>query len=137
MVTAKRLNALPSCSPSLRVVPMPSDINHHGVIFGGWLLSQIDTACAIPAATRASGYVATVAINALAFESPVYAGDLVSIYTDIVRIGHTSMTIRIEVYTQRNVENPEYYRVATGEWVFVAVDENNRPRPIPPEPASK
>ncbi|MDR0771359.1 MAG: acyl-CoA thioesterase [Burkholderiales bacterium] len=137
MTKAERPVSLPSYPPSLRVVTMPSDINHHGVIFGGWLLAQIDAACFIPAATRACGYVASVAINAMTFESPVHSGDLVSIYTNIVRVGRTSMTIHVEVYTQRNVEKPEYHRVATGEWVFVAVDENHRPRPIPQESSAK
>ena len=81
--------------PALRVVPMPSNANFVGDIFGGWIMSQVDIAGSIPAIRRARGRVATVAVNSFTFKQPVFVGDLVSLYADIVRVGRTSITVDV------------------------------------------
>ncbi|RMF13800.1 MAG: acyl-CoA thioesterase [Alphaproteobacteria bacterium] len=118
--------------PVIRTAPQLSDLNLNGHIFGGWILSQMDIAGGITAARRAGGPVATVAIEAMKFHRPVHAGDLVSCYTDIVRVGRTSMHIRIEVCVSHRDE-PEETVVTEGTFIFVAVDEEGRPRPVDPQ----
>src|SRR5260221_14261341 len=88
--------------PTLRVVPMPSDANYVGDIFGGWIMSQVDVAGSIPAIRRARGRVATVAVNSFVFKKPVLIGDLVSFYAREVRVGNTSITVDVEVYAERS-----------------------------------
>ena len=119
--------------PALRVVPMPSDANQVGDIFGGWIMSQVDIAGSIPAIRRARGRVATVAVNSFTFKQPVFVGDLVSIYADIVRIGRTSITVDVEVFAQRNPLDIECVKVTEATLTYVAVDENRKPRVVPPE----
>src|SRR5215210_4233744 len=87
--------------PTLRVIPMPADANHTGDIFGGWIMAQVDLAGAVPAVRVAKGRVATVAVNSFVFKQPVFVGDVVSFYADVVRIGRTSITVSVEVYAQR------------------------------------
>ncbi len=87
--------------PTLRVVPMPADANPTGDIFGGWIMSQVDIAGSIPAMRLARGRVATVAVNSFVFKKPVFVGDLVSFYAEVVRVGRTSITVNVEVYAQR------------------------------------
>ena len=79
--------------PVLRVVPMPADTNYSGDIFGGWIMAQVDVAGSIPAIRLARSRVATVAVNSFVFKQPVYVGDLVSFYADVVRVGRTSITV--------------------------------------------
>jgi acyl-CoA thioesterase YciA len=119
--------------PALRVVPMPSDANHVGDIFGGWIMSQVDIAGSIPAMRRARGRVATVAVKSFLFKKPVFIGDLVSLYADIVRIGRTSITVDVEVFAQRNPLDIECVKVTEATLTYVAVDENRKPRVVPPE----
>ena len=119
--------------PALRVVPMPSDSNQVGDIFGGWIMSQVDIAGSIPAMRRARGRVATVAVNSFSFKQPVFVGDLVSLYADIVRIGRTSITVDVEVFAQRNPLDIECVKVTEATLTYVAVDENRKPRVVPPE----
>ena len=116
--------------PILRVVPRPGNINANGHIFGGWVLSQMDIAAGIVAARRAQGNVATVAIEAMEFIAPILLHDIISIYATIERTGRTSMGIRIEVLASRN-RGTEEVKVTEGLFTFVALDENNRPRPLP------
>ncbi len=116
--------------PVIRTAPHFSDLNLNGHIFGGWILSQMDTAGGITASERAKGAVATVAIEAMKFHRPVQVGDLVSCYTDIVRIGHTSLHVRVEVCVRRRHHEGEF-RVTEGTFIFVAVDADGRPRPVP------
>src|SRR3954453_7597219 len=85
---------------TLRVIPMPADANHTGDIFGGWIMAQVDLAGAVPAMRVARGRVATVAVNSFVFKQPVFVGDIVSLYADIVRTGRTSITVSVEVYAQ-------------------------------------
>ena len=119
--------------PALRVVPMPSDANFVGDIFGGWIMSQVDIAGAIPAIRRARGRVATVAVNAFSFKQPVFVGDLVSLYAEIVRVGRTSITVEVEVFAQRSPLDIECVKVTEATLTYVAVDENRKPRVVPPE----
>ena len=115
--------------PILRVVPGPSDINANGHIFGGWVLSQMDIAAGIVASREAGGAVATVAIDAMQFIQPILLHDLISVYAHIERVGRTSMGVRIEVVAERN-RGTEQVKVTEGLFTFVALDENNRPRPV-------
>jgi len=115
--------------PILRVVPRPGDINANGHIFGGWVLSQMDIAAGIVASREARGAVATVAIEAMEFIAPILLHDIISIYARIERMGRTSMGIRIEVIADRN-RGATQVKVTEGLFTFVALDENNRPRPV-------
>jgi acyl-CoA thioesterase YciA len=117
--------------PTLRVVPMPADANHTGDIFGGWIMAQVDIAGSIPAVQRAHGRVATVAVNAFTFKQPVFVGDLVSFYAEVVRVGRTSITVDVEVYAQRRPHRMECVKVTEATLTYVAVDEARRPRPVP------
>jgi acyl-CoA thioesterase YciA len=115
--------------PILRVVPGPSDINSNGHIFGGWVLSQMDIAGGIAARSRAKGPVATVAIEAMTFIAPVMLLDLISVYARIERVGRTSIAVRVEVKSRREMVGEEI-PVTQGLFTFVALDENHRPRPV-------
>jgi acyl-CoA thioesterase YciA len=130
--TAAQPVELPKDQPVLRVVPMPSDANYTGDIFGGWIMSQVDIAGSIPALQLARGRVATVAVNSFAFKQPVLIGDLVSFYAQVVRVGRTSITVDVEVYAQRRNLH-EVVKVTEATLTYVAVDEDRRPRPVNPE----
>ena len=121
---------LPDRQPALRVVPMPSDANQNGDIFGGWVMSQVDIAGSIPAARRARGRVATVAVNSFVFREPVLIGDLVSFYADITREGRTSITVAVEVYAQRNPTDVICVKVTEASLTYVAVGADRRPRQL-------
>ena len=116
-------------TPILRVVPGPTDINANGHIFGGWILSQMDIAAGIVASRRARGPVATVAIEAMEFIAPIHLRDLISVYANVEQVGRTSMRVRIEVIAQRDLGATEV-KVTDGLFTFVALDANNRPRPV-------
>ena len=123
--------------PVLRVMPMPADANHHGDIFGGWIMAQVDLAGGILAGRHARGRVATVAVNSFQFKQAVQIGDLLSFYAEIVRVGNTSITVNVEVYAQRNPEEIEVVKVTEATLTYVATDKDRRPRPVPPLPAKK
>ncbi len=125
--------SLPDKAPTLRVVPMPADANQHGDIFGGWVMSQVDIAGGVLAAQRARGRVATVAVNSFLFKQPVLIGDVVSLYSEIVRIGRTSITVDVVVYAQRNPTDVICVKVTEASLTYVAVGPDRRPRLIPPE----
>jgi acyl-CoA thioesterase YciA len=114
----------------LRVVPRPGDINANGHIFGGWVLSQMDIAAGIVASRRADGPVATVAIEAMEFIAPILLQDIISVYARIERTGRSSMAIRIEVVADRD-RGSRQVKVTEGVFTFVALDQSNRPRPLP------
>ena len=115
--------------PVLRVVPGPSDINANGHIFGGWVLSQMDIAGGITASRRSQGPVATVAIERMEFLAPIHLRDVISVYAEVERVGRTSMGVRIEVVASRD-RGATQVNVTEGLFTFVALDENNRPRPV-------
>lgn len=122
---------LPEREPTLRVAAMPSDANYTGDIFGGWLMGQVDIAGSIPAVHRAKGRVATIAVNSFVFKQPIFVGDIVSFYTQIVRTGNTSITVDVEVFVQRDPANPKCHKVTEAQLTYVAVGEDRRPRKLP------
>ena len=121
-----------SKDPILRVVPGSSDINANGHIFGGWVLSQMDIAGGIVAARRAQGRVVTVAVDAMTFHQPIKVGDIVSIYGRVLRVGRTSMAVKMETIVARRLD-PTEIKVTEGVYTYVAIDENGKPRPVPAE----
>jgi len=118
--------------PILRLMPAPADINANGHIFGGWVLSQMDIAAGIVASRRAKGPVATVAIEAMKFISPIHLRDLVSVFAEVEHVGRTSMRVKIEVVAHRDLGATEV-KVTEGVFTFVALDANHRPRPVDPD----
>ena len=123
--------------PVLRVVPMPADANQHGDIFGGWIMAQVDIAAGVLAARHARGRVVTVAVNEFQFKQPVFIGDVLSFYCEIVRVGTTSITVNVEVYAQRNPSDVETVKVTEATLTYVAIGPDRRPRPVPPLPDRK
>jgi len=117
--------------PIVRTVPQPADMNGNGDIFGGWVLSQMDVAGGTLAARVAQGRVATVAITAMTFVQPIKVGDLVSIYGEVTKVGRTSVTIALETIVQRRLD-PTPIQVTKGTFVFVAIDDDGKPRQLPP-----
>lgn len=125
-------NTLPPGMPQLRVMPMPSDANVHGDVFGGWIMAQVDIAGAIPAARRANGRVATIAVNSFLFKQPVFVGDLLSFYAEVTRVGNTSITVSVEVYAERNRLQATTVKVTEATLTYVATGDDRKPRQIPP-----
>ncbi|MDB5714280.1 MAG: acyl-CoA thioesterase [Sphingomonadales bacterium] len=116
--------------PILRVIPKPGDINSNGHIFGGWVLSQMDSAGGIVAGRMAQGRTATVAIETMEFLAPILLTDIISVYAKIERLGRTSIAIRLDVIASRGL-GAEQVKVTSGVFTFVALDENFRPRALP------
>ncbi len=129
--------------PSIKLVLLPKDTNAYGTIFGGVILSHIDLASAVEARKAAPHRYVTRAMHEVEFHEPVYLGDVVSFYTETVRIGRTSITVRVLVEAERwgGGRSPvpgtrgEVVRVTQAEVVLVAVNEQGQPVPIRPEPA--
>jgi acyl-CoA thioesterase YciA len=120
---------------TLRISAMPADTNANGDIFGGWVMARMDQAGGIAGVERARGRVVTIKVDAMTFVKPMKVGDVLCVYTDVERVGRTSMTIRIEAWAQRFlVGTMEMVTEAT--FTFVAVDDNGRPRPVPVETAA-
>ena len=118
--------------PVIRVPAMPSDLNQGGTVFGGWIMSQVDIAGSIPAAVRAGGSIVTCAVDSFEFKKPVFAGDLLSCYAEVVKVGRTSITVHVEVYAQHMVKGVVTTTAVTeASLVYVAIDENGRPRAVP------
>ncbi|KTR05610.1 acyl-CoA thioester hydrolase [Aureimonas ureilytica] len=121
-------------APTIRTIAMPADTNPAGDIFGGWLLGQMDLAAGAAAARRAKGRCATIAIDAMQFLKPVFVGDEVTLYAELVHVGRTSMKISVEAW-RRSRESEDTEQVTRGLFTFVAIDAQRRPRPIDrPEP---
>jgi acyl-CoA thioesterase YciA len=127
-----RSDSLPAEDPILRVVPMPADSNPHGDVFGGWIMAQVDIAGGILAARRANGRVATVAVTSFVFKQPVFVGDVLSFYGTVVRTGRTSITVDVSVYTERSRLKAQVAKVTEATLVYVATDDQRRPRTLPP-----
>ncbi len=124
---------LPAQQPTLRVVPMPADVNAAGDIFGGWVMSQVDIAGGVVATEAACGRIATVAVNAFQFKQPISVGDVVSFYANVSRVGRTSITIDVQVYAQRFRENePELLvvKVTEATLTYVATNRDGSKREI-------
>ncbi|MBR4737275.1 MAG: acyl-CoA thioesterase [Rhodocyclaceae bacterium] len=118
--------------PALRVVPMPCDLNPSGDVFGGWVMSLVDVAGAMPARRRARGRVTTVAVKSFVFRHPVAVGDLVSFYADVVSVGRTSLTVNVDVWAERQTNDGtlEHLKVTEATLTYVALTEDGEKRVI-------
>lgn len=124
----------PGRQPTLRLTPMPSDTNAAGDIFGGWMVSQIDIAGSIAAYRRARCHVVTVAINSVQFHEPTFVGDVISCYADVIKVGRTSLTVSVDVYAERiTPQGLHVAKVTEATLTYVAIDENRKPKAVPPE----
>lgn len=122
----------PGRIPLIRVPATPPNANKGGSIFGGWIMSQVDIAGSIPAEIRAAGPIVTRAVHSFEFKKPVYVGDLISCYADIIKEGQTSITVFVEVYAQRiHSTKVECVKVTEATLIYVAIDEQGRPRRLP------
>jgi acyl-CoA thioesterase YciA len=115
----------------LRVLPMPADSNANGDIFGGWIMAQVDLAGSVLPARIAKGRITTVAVNQFVFKQPVSIGDLLSFYATVERVGNTSITVRVEVYAERNPADVQVVKVTEANLTYVAIDREGKPRQIP------
>jgi acyl-CoA thioesterase YciA len=118
---------------SIRTVAMPADTNPQGVIFGGWLLAQMDLAGGTHAFHHAKGLVVTVAVEAMTFHEAVFVGDEVSCYTEVVKVGRSSITVRVEAWVRRRWGAEEQIKVTSASFTFVAINEDRSKRLVPPE----
>jgi acyl-CoA thioesterase YciA len=116
----------------LKVIPIPADSNANGDIFGGWVMAQVDLAGSVLPARYAKGRMATVAVNQFIFKQPVRVGDILSFYSEVTRIGRTSITVMVEVFAERFQSQGQYVKVTEASVTYVAIDESGRPRPVPP-----
>jgi acyl-CoA thioesterase YciA len=123
---------LPRGELAIRTLAMPADTNPSGDIFGGWVMAQMDVAGGITAAQRAGGRVATVAVDGFIFHKPVNVGDVLCCYAEVVRVGNTSIAIRIEAWALRQRARDKRVKVTEGIFTFVALDENGNKRAVPP-----
>ena len=132
MSASDTLERPPQSEPTLRAIAMPADANPHGDIFGGWLLSQMDLAGGTVATRRAKGRTVTVAITAMTFHRPVFIGDEVTCYATIIKVGRTSITVKVESWVRRGIGD-EQIAVTEGIFSYVAVGSDRRPCPVPPD----
>lgn len=116
------------CGPALRTFAMPADTNPYGDIFGGWLMGQMDIAGAVVAMRRAGGRVATVAAEAMTFHKPVFVGDEVSCFAEILRVGRTSIRVKVESWARRPAGPAQ--KVTEGVFTYVAIGSDRQPRPV-------
>ncbi|UWQ35455.1 acyl-CoA thioesterase (plasmid) [Leisingera sp. M527] len=124
----------PKTAPAIRTIAMPADTNSAGDIFGGWLMSQMDLAAGSKAAFTAKGRCATVAVDAMQFLQPVKVGDEVSLFTELLKIGTSSMIIRVEAW-RRRTHTETSAKVTSADFTFVALDTDGKPRKIGNEAA--
>ncbi len=114
---------------AILTIAMPADTNPAGDIFGGWLMSMMDLAASNIAARVSRGRVATIAVDGMAFLTPVHVGDEVSVYAKLISVGRTSMKLKVDAYS-RPREGEVTTRVTEGIFTFVAIDHNGRSRPV-------
>jgi acyl-CoA thioesterase YciA len=114
----------------LKVIPMPGDCNANGDIFGGWVMAQVDLAGSVLPARYTDGRMATVAVNEFIFKQPVRVGDILSFFSKVVRIGRTSITVKVEVFAERYRSQGSYIKVTEASLTYVAIDDNGKPREI-------
>ena len=119
----------PRGSLTLRISAMPADTNANGDIFGGWVMARMDQAGGIAAVERAHGRAVTVKVDEMIFIAPMRVGDVLEVYTDVTRVGRTSMTILIEAWAMR-FQTTKRDKVTEATFTFVAVDDGGRPRPV-------
>jgi acyl-CoA thioesterase YciA len=130
-MTATTATAEPAGDLTVRTIAMPADTNANGDIFGGWVMSQMDQAGGIAGVERAQGRVVTVAVDGMTFIRPVRVGDVLNVYTRVVGVGRTSMKIGIEAWATR-FQTRLREKVTDATFTFVAIDDDGRPRPVPP-----
>jgi acyl-CoA thioesterase YciA len=116
--------------PEIRVLPMPSDTNANGDVFGGWMMSQVDIAGSLAAHRRVGNRVVTVAVNEFSFIKPVMVGDVISIFAEIDHVGNTSIRVALEVIAEHEHGNGKTEKVAKAMLTYVSIDKNKNPRPI-------
>ena len=114
----------------IRTLAMPADTNANGDIFGGWLLSQMDIGGGVFASKLANSRTVTVAIEAMNFRKAVYVGDLVSVYSNLVRVGRTSITVHLEAWVLRRQEERHLIRVTDGNFTYVSIDDRGQSQPV-------
>ncbi|MFE1602919.1 acyl-CoA thioester hydrolase YciA [Methylobacterium sp. ID0610] len=131
--TADTTTEQPSGDLTVRTIAMPADTNANGDIFGGWVMSQMDQAGGIAGVERAQGRVVTVAVEGMNFIRPVRVGDVLCVYTQVIQVGRTSMRIAIEAWARR-FRTRHREKVTQATFTFVAIDDEGRPRPVPPAP---
>lgn len=130
-----RAESGPAAPPSdkelvLKVIPMPADTNGNGDIFGGWVMAQVDLAGSVIPARIIGGRMATVAVNEFVFKQPVRVGDICSFFSAVKRVGRTSITVDVEVYTESFRAQGQFVKVTEACLTYVAIDENGKPTPI-------
>ena len=118
-------------APAVRVVAMPADTNPYGDIFGGWLMSMMDSAAGSVASRHSHGRAVTIAMEGMTFHRPVFVGDEVSVYATLLSTGRTSMKIAVEAW-RRARHDESSYKVTEATFIFVAVGEDRQPRRVPP-----
>src|SRR5262245_12350542 len=123
----EKADELPLGELTLRTLAMPADANAAGDIFGGWVMAQMDLASGIRAAERAKGRVVTAAVREMSFAKPMKIGDTLCVYTHITRVGRTSMTLKVEAWSQRYLSEL-MEKVTDAEFVMVALDQNGKPK---------
>ena len=123
--------SLPEGEPAIRTIAMPADTNPAGDIFGGWLMAQMDLAAGNVAARRARGRCATIAVDGFTFLKPVHVGDEVTVYALVEKVGRTSIKLNVTAW-RRPRDAEEVHQVTGAHFTFVAIDEQRRPRPVPP-----
>ena len=128
-IRTERMAQEPRGELSIRTLAMPADTNQNGDIFGGWVLGQMDIAGGIFASKIAKGRCVTIAVDAMTFRKPVYVGDVVCVYASLIRIGTSSVTVRVEAWVIRRNETGRIL-VTEGNFTYVAIDERGRPRAI-------
>jgi acyl-CoA thioesterase YciA len=119
----------PPGAPVIRTIAMPADTNPEGDIFGGWLMSQMDLAGATVAFDLSKGRCATVAVSEITFINPVSVGDEVSLFADVLAVGRTSIRVAVEAWRRRR-DSSEAFKVTKGVFVYVAIDDQRKPRPV-------
>ena len=121
----------PVQSPAVRVIAMPADTNPYGDIFGGWLMSLMDSAAGSVAARYSKGRAVTIAVDAITFLRPVVVGDEVSVFATLLSVGTTSMKIAVQAW-RRTRHDDRSYKVTQAIFTFVAIGEDRQPRSVPP-----
>jgi acyl-CoA thioesterase YciA len=128
-VSAVASSIPPARDPAIRVTAMPADANAYGDIFGGWLMSLMDSGAGLVAARHSHGRAVTIAMDGMQFHAPVHIGDEVSVYAQLARVGRTSMTIDVECWA-RDRHRDDHRKVTEARFTFVAIDQDRKPRPV-------
>jgi len=125
-----KINPIDSRQLVLKVIPMPADCNADGDIFGGWIMAQVDQAGAVLPLRVAKTRVVTVAVDKFIFKERVFVGDVLTFYSTIKKIGNTSITVDVEVFSERNRGRDQIIKVTEACLTYVAIDEHNKPCPV-------